>query len=276
MADGLRGLGFSAPEIIARDTERGFLLVEDFGKETMLIAGLHVPERMSAATDLLVSLHAMELPRELPGDAGPYRIPQYDLDAMLIECELLVDWYLPHRGRPASAAGREDFLALWRSALRPILDGPQTWTLRDYHSPNLMWLGSREGLFRVGLLDFQDAVLGHPAYDAVSLMQDARVDMPGPLELSLLNRYIEGRRAQGGRFDPEHFAQAYAVLGAQRATKILGIFVRLAVRDQKQVYLKHLPRLLRYLDRDLSHPSLSELRRWYIAALGVNDKGRRP
>jgi aminoglycoside/choline kinase family phosphotransferase len=189
------------------------------------------------------------------------------MEALLIEVELLLDWYLPHMRRAPSDEQRGLFLRLWKNVLTPVTEGETTWVLRDYHSPNLMWLPARDGIRRIGLLDFQDTLIGHPAYDVVSLLQDARVDVPEGLEMSLLTRYVTGRRAIDPGFDPLAFAAAYATLGAQRATKILGIFVRLAVRDGKQNYIKHLPRLISYLDRDLAHPAMAPLRDWYVSAV---------
>ena len=129
------------------------------------------------------------------------------------------------------------FLAIWRELLAPILASPTTWTLRDYHSPNLHWLAQREGLARIGLIDFQDAVIGPPAYDLASLLQDARVDVPDDLEMRLAALYVRRRSAADPDFDAERFAAAYAAMGAQRATKILGIFARLDKRDGKPQYL---------------------------------------
>jgi aminoglycoside/choline kinase family phosphotransferase len=139
--------------------------------------------------------------------------------------------------------------------------------LRDYHSPNLIWLPDREGLQKVGIIDFQDCVQGHPAYDLVSLLQDARVDVPDELELKLLTHYTRQRRHDTPEFDMSAFAMSYAILGAQRATKILGIFARLDRRDGKPQYLAHLPRVERYLAKDLAHPDLAALRAWYAEYL---------
>lgn len=264
----LRGQNFSAPQILAHDLERGLLLVEDFGDESIVVNGGHLSERMGAAAELLVRLHGLRLPATVPVDGGLYTLPRYDMDALLIEAELLLDWYLPHKRRAPTTMQRQDFVGLWRDVLAPIVEAPPTWTLRDYHSPNLMWLPGREGIRRVGLLDFQDAVIGHPAYDVVSLLQDARVDVAEAMEMQFLTHYVTGRRAADPSFEPLPFAAAYATLGAQRATKILGIFVRLAVRDGKQGYMKHLPRLISYLDRDLAHPAMKPLREWYLKAFG--------
>jgi aminoglycoside/choline kinase family phosphotransferase len=192
-------------------------------------------------------------------------MPPYDLDAFLIEAELLLDWYLPYRGAAATAQARALFLSLWRDALRPVLDAPKTWVLRDFHSPNLLWLEARGGLTQVGLLDFQDAVIGPSAYDLASLLQDARVDVPEELEVALFGRYVRARRDADKNFDADGFARLYATLAAQRATKILGIFARLDQRDGKPQYLQHLPRVFACLRRALTHPALGSLNDWYLA-----------
>jgi aminoglycoside/choline kinase family phosphotransferase len=141
----------------------------------------------------------------------------------------------------------------------------QTWALRDFHSPNLIWLDNRANIAKVGIIDFQDTVLAPAAYDLVSLLQDARVDVPEQLELVLLTRYIKARLASDGNFDPAHFAELYAIMSAQRNTKLLGIFARLNRRDGKPQYLRHLPRIWTYLTRSLTHPALASLRQWYAA-----------
>jgi aminoglycoside/choline kinase family phosphotransferase len=137
--------------------------------------------------------------------------------------------------------------------------------MRDFHSPNIIWLGDRAGVLRVGIIDFQDAVLGPAAYDLVSLLQDARIDVPEQLELTLLSRYIKARRAADGQFDPAGFAELYAIMSAQRNTRLLGTFARLNRRDGKPQYLRHQPRIWTYLSRSLAHPALSAFREWYAA-----------
>jgi aminoglycoside/choline kinase family phosphotransferase len=220
--------------------------------------------RYQAALDMLIALHKLSLPDTLPVEPGVvHRIPPYDLDAMLIEVELLPDWYLPHRGAPATAAARETYLALWRDALFPVLDMPVTWVLRDFHSPNLLWLPERDGIARVGLLDFQDAMMGPGAYDVASLLQDARVDVSEEIEIELLGRYVRTRKAADMAFDIPAFVKVYSTLAAQRASKILGIFARLDRRDGKPQYLRHLPRVWGYLQRSLAHPALAPLDEWY-------------
>ena len=225
-----------------------------------------IAERYERATDVLIALHRLELPDTLPvAPHVAYTMPPYDLDAFLIEAELLLDWYLPYRGAAATAQARALFLSLWRDALRPVLDAPKTWVLRDFHSPNLLWLEARGGLTQVGLLDFQDAVIGPSAYDLASLLQDARVDVPEELEVALFGRYVRARRDADKNFDADGFARLYATLAAQRATKILGIFARLDQRDGKPQYLQHLPRVFACLRRALTHPALGSLNDWYLA-----------
>jgi tRNA threonylcarbamoyl adenosine modification protein YjeE len=265
VSNGLRAQGFSAPEIYASDLKTGLLLTEDFGHETVLIDGKPAADRYLVAAELLAKLHLKPLPDRLPVAEGiEHRIPPYDLDALLIEVELLLDWYLPHRGRSGlSASARGQFVNGWKSILTEVTAGPRTWVLRDYHSPNLMWLPDREGTDRIGLIDFQDAVIGPPAYDVASLAQDARVDLEEGLEIRLVGHYARLRKQADASFDMPLFARDYSVMAAQRATKILGIFARLNHRDGKPAYLKHLPRMETYLKAALAHPALADLQAWY-------------
>ncbi len=262
---GLRKLGFSSPQIIAYDLSAGLAILEDLGSQPIIEAEGVSQERYAWAATTLAALHRANPPDSVPieGDET-YRIPSYDLDALAIEVELLLDWYAPHIAGAQLASGvKANFVNLWRKTLQDIVAARATWTLRDYHSPNLIWLPDREGVAKIGLLDFQDCVLGHPAYDVVSLLQDARVDVPDLIELKLLSHYARLRREADADFDMAEFARAYAVLGAQRATKILGIFTRLDRRDRKPDYLRHLPRVERYLMKDLDHPVLADLKIWY-------------
>ena len=266
IAQGLRGLGFSTPRILAADLADGLVVLEDLGSE-LVVAGnppAPVPARYEAAVHILATLHKLRLPAKLPvAPQVDYELPTYDTDAFLIECELLLDWYLPRYGAAPSDDTRNEFIGLWREALWPVLAQPKTWVLRDYHSPNLIWLPERRGIACLGLIDFQDALLGPAAYDLASLLQDARVDVPESLELDLIGRYARARTVSDQSFDVPQFAQVYSTLAAQRASKILGIFTRLDRRDGKPQYLRHLPRVFRYLQRSLRHPALSRLSGWY-------------
>lgn len=281
LANGLRGLGYSAPAILGMDLKTGLLLTEDLGAETVLVDGTPDPERYMVAAELLADLHGRALPDRLPvTEDTEHRLPPYDLDALLIEVELMLDWYLPYRGKAGlSALARGHFLNGWKDVLTEIVMAPRTWVLRDYHSPNLMWLPERGGIHRIGLIDFQDAVMGHPAYDVASLAQDARVDLPEGLELRLVGQYARLRKAADPGFDMAGFARDYSILGAQRATKILGIFARLDRRDGKPQYLKHLPRMEAYVRTCLAHPALAGLREWYrtnVPGLFPEDAGVSP
>lgn len=266
---GLRALGFSAPKIFGEDLDAGLLVLEDLGHEPVIDDSGPMPERYAEAIRLLSKLHNTVLPQVLPvADGIDHVLPVYDMDALLIEVDLLLEWYVPHIAeRTLSSPAKFEFANLWTEALREIIETPPTWTLRDFHSPNLIWLDGREDVKRLGVIDFQDAVLGHPSYDVASLLQDARVDVLPELELKLLGHYIRERRAADETFDLAAFARAYAIMGAQRATKILGIFARLDKRDQRPQYLTHLPRLENYLRRNLAHPGLARLKNWYDSYL---------
>jgi aminoglycoside/choline kinase family phosphotransferase len=185
------------------------------------------------------------------------------MGALLTEAELLLDWYLPAQRATVSQASRDVYIAMWREALQAAIETDLTWVLRDYHSPNLLWLPEREGVARIGLLDFQDAMIGPAAYDVASLLQDARVDVPEALEVTLLCRYVQKRREADASFDPPQFIRIYVTMAAQRASKVLGIFARLNHRDGKPQYLRHIPRVWSYLQRSLAHPSLATLNGWY-------------
>lgn len=269
MARGLRDQGFSAPEIYATDLEAGLLLIEDLGNQTVIADDAPIAEHYQLAVDVLAELHARTLPHELPVEGIlTHKLHRYDLEALTIETELLLDWFFPYRAMKTPNAGtRLAYVDQWVSVLEPIASGERTWTLRDYHSPNLIPMPERQGLRAMGLIDFQDCVIGHPAYDVVSLLQDARVTVPETLELQLLARYARQRRQRDPDFDMQAFVQAYAVLGAQRASKVLGIFVRLDRRDGKPAYLRHLPRVEAYLKRCLAHPALAKLKAWYATHL---------
>jgi N-acetylmuramate 1-kinase len=268
IANGLRERGFSAPAIHHADLEAGFLITEDFGSAGVIEGDPPRPiaDRYQAATDMLAALHREALPEILPlAPHVSYAIPTFDTDALLVEIGLMPEWYLPDRGVELTRDLRAEFVTMWRDLLSKPAALPKTWALRDFHSPNLIWLEQRPDIAKVGIIDFQDTVLGPPAYDLASLLQDARLDVPEQLELALLTRYIKARRASDDTFDPAAFAEIYAIMSAQRNTKLLGIFARLNRRDGKPQYLRHLPRIWTYLTRSLAHPALSGIQAWYSA-----------
>jgi hypothetical protein len=251
----LAGLGLSAPEILAEDIEAGLLLLEDFGDSTytrLLAAGKAEAPLYALAVDVLIALHRSFAP-------AASSLPPYDDERLLTEAALLVDWYLPAiAGRPTEPSLREEFLALWR-ALLPVARGiPDGLVLRDYHVDNLMLLDGRAGIAACGLLDFQDAVIGPRSYDLVSLLEDARRDVAADLAGAMRRRYLDAFPD----IDRAAFDASYAVLGAQRNCKIVGIFTRLCVRDGKPIYLGHIPRVWRLIEQDLRHPALTPIARW--------------
>jgi tRNA threonylcarbamoyl adenosine modification protein YjeE len=257
--------GVSVPEIYARDLDRGFLLISHLGQENFLDAGGQpVPERYAAAAELLAGIHARKWDARLEVAPGMFHeVPPFDRDAMMIEAELLVDWYVPYAtGKPAGETLRSGFRAAWNALFDRLERAERSLMLRDFHSPNIIWRGDRRGHDRLGVVDFQDALIGPSAYDVASLAMDARVTVPPAIERTIVEAYVAARREQDG-FDEERFAEAYAIMATQRNSKILGIFVRLNERDGKPAYLKHLPRIRNYLERALAHPALAELHGFY-------------
>jgi len=238
--------GHRAPTIHAEDRARGLVLIEDFGADRMrdwLDENAHAEEvTYGAAIDALVRLHASP-----PGPFAPY-----DMEVYQREAGLFTEWYCPAMGLAVDAEG---YRAVWEAALAPMLprQKPGVTVLRDYHAENIMLL---EGGAQ-GLIDFQDALVGHPAYDLVSLLQDARRDVAPELERAMLGRYVA--QVDAG----EHFEADYARLGAQRNAKIVGIFSRLWKRDGKPRYLAMIPRVWDAMERDLAHPALAPVAAWF-------------
>jgi tRNA threonylcarbamoyl adenosine modification protein YjeE len=265
--DYLFNLDYSVPRIYAADIKHGMALIESLGDKVfsrMMAKGEDMAEPMKAAVDVLADMAAREWPSKVPVRGGAdHHIAPYDLDAMMIEVDLLPSWFWPLQKK--SAPGDEvkaEFSTIWQTLLTSIDSHKPVWTLRDYHSPNLLWLPERKGLSRVGIIDTQDCVMGHAAYDLVSMLQDARVDIDFKRADELFDYYC-GLRSAAGPFDAGEFSRVFAILGAQRATKILGIFARLSKRDGKPIYLNHIPRVSGYLKRNLAHPDLAVLKVWY-------------
>lgn len=271
IAEALAAGGIATPAILAHDLACGLLVLEDLGANSFgaaLAAGADQRELWRAAVDVLIALRTHRPPDTMPvPDGTHHRLPPYDAAALAIETELVVDWLWPAlHGVPADADTRQSFASLWAPHLDALAGMAEGWVLRDFHSPNLIWRPHLSGLARVGVIDFQDALLGPAAYDLVSLLQDARLDVPADLERELLDIYMRCAAECDRLFDRQRFQLAYAALGAQRNTKILGIFARLAVRDGKPGYLAHLPRIWGYLERNLAHPRLAALAAFYEGA----------
>jgi tRNA threonylcarbamoyl adenosine modification protein YjeE len=260
----LRAQDIAAPEIYAQDIGQGILLIEDLGSEGVLNeAGKPIAERYIAAAELLARLHTVDWPREceiVPG--ARHRIPDYDRGAMTIEVELYVDWYLPEMAGVPETHASERFARRWNAVFDRLDKAERSLVLRDFHSPNLIWRGERKGHDRLGIIDFQDAMIGPSAYDVASLAMDARVTIEPALERAIVDAYCRARAA-AGVFDRAAFEEAYAIMAAQRNSKILGIFVRLNRRDGKPQYMKHLPRIREYMARALRHEALAPVREFY-------------
>ncbi|ESR25998.1 tRNA (adenosine(37)-N6)-threonylcarbamoyltransferase complex ATPase subunit type 1 TsaE [Lutibaculum baratangense] len=266
IAGALTTRGFSAPEIVAHDLEAGILVVEDLGNEGIVDeARRPMADRYLAAGELLAELHAHDWPHRLEGTAS-HTLHDFDLDAMVAETRLLTQWFAPAAlGHDMEDDATAAFEAAWREVLAPYADGRRETSLllRDYHSPNLIWLPERAGTRRIGLIDFQDAMIGPSAYDLASLAMDARVDVSPDLFEEILRAYLAARAELGRPVAEETLRQDVMVMAAQRTTKVLGIFVRLARRDGEPRYLSHLPRLEAYLGRALAEPLLRPVKEWY-------------
>lgn len=258
----LRDQGFSAPEVLAADADAGFLLLEDLGDALYTRIAAAEPEKetliYAAAIDLLVELSERAPTVEIACPYAAHTVPPYDEGVLLREAQLLTEWWAPHAGAGISADQAAEYAALVTESCQPVADRREALVLRDFHAENLIWLPERNGSARVGLLDFQDALSGAPAYDLVSLLEDARRDTSPDLQRAMIERYLAARPG----LDREAFLQDYATLGAQRNLKIIGIFARLCLRDAKPAYLAHIPRVWGHLQRDLSHPHLRRLRDW--------------
>ena len=255
VAEYLTSLGLRAPAILARDLDAGLLLIEDFGDQRMREAvDADLASEASVyrgVVDVLIDLHRH----------APAALPRHGLDNWISEVGLFTEWYCPQLGLDVDEAG---FQKAWHDVLAPFDSGGDPWVteLRDYHAENIM-LTDGEGNARFGLLDFQDARVGHPAYDLVSMLQDARRDVSPSVEAAMLAHYKAATK-RGDDFDA-----AYWALGAQRNTRILGVFVRLWKRDGKAHYRSFQSRMWGLLERDLAHPALEPVRRWFDANVPV-------
>ena len=251
VAEWLASVGLNAPQILARDLDKGMLLLGDFGDWRLREFLDEDPEAevelYQLATDVLIHLHQHEPMSELPA---------HGVEQWLEELKLFTDWYCPAVGAVVDEAGYRE---AWTTVLEPVARdglGPVT-VLRDYHAENIMLVEGRTGIEHFGLLDFQDALSGHPAYDLASVLEDARRDVPPEIERAMIDHYV----AVTGH--GEAFEQAYWALAAQRNTRILGVFTRLWKRDNKPHYRRFQPRMWGLLERDLAHPHLEPVRNWF-------------
>jgi aminoglycoside/choline kinase family phosphotransferase/GTP:adenosylcobinamide-phosphate guanylyltransferase len=257
VAELLRNMGYSAPRILAADAEHGLLLLEDFGDDTytrLLARGHNESELYALAVDLLIDLHRKFVVARHSG------LPVFDDARALREVSLLLDWYWPAtQDAPLTPEARESYLAAWRVVLPKRHAVPDTLVLFDYHVDNLMILPGRKGVAACGLLDFQDALIAPRTFDLVSLLKDVRRDVPPKLVAAMRERYFAGFP----NLDRAAFDTSYAVIGAQRNTRILGTFTRLLLRDGKSSYLQFIPRTWKLVEDSLSHSALTPVRTWF-------------
>ncbi len=246
IAELLRGWGLSAPRILAQDAAQGFLLLEDLGDDLFARVieadGAREAPLYEAATDLLLQLHRHPAPE----------LTQLTPPVLAEMTRIAFDYYGAALAGPPPDTAIDALVAKLDRIFADTIGGAPVLVLRDYHAENLLWLPERDGVARVGLLDFQDAVAGHQAYDLVSLLQDARRDIPAVVEQSCINRYV-----QGAGCDAMQFRTAYAVLGVQRSLRILGVFARLARDHGKTRYLDFMPRVYGYVMQGLRHDALA-------------------
>ena len=261
----LEKYGHRIAKIYAQSLVEGLLLLEHLGSGLIIDENRKpIENRYTASAEFLAEFHGQTPERSIKLlNNKTHHIPNYDQQAMMIEVELLIDWYAPRFCKePLSKNDKEEFLSIWDNLINLCAEGERHLVLRDFHSPNIIWQEEETGSKRIGLIDFQDCVYGPTAYDLASLAQDARVDVESSLEARIVDCYLSKRR-DNQNFDVTAFKRDYAIMAAQRVTKILGIFVRLDERDGKSNYLNHLPRMQDYLMRSLKHPALKEYRDWY-------------
>ncbi len=262
IAGELKRRGFSAPEIYKSDKKAGFILLEDFG-QNMFTPFLRQNEESEellyqSAIDVLAAIYRASFPQNLKYKNSEWQLPFYDNKALQAEADLLINWYAKQYATPLSQEAKQEWYDIWDKLYNDLNNQPSGLALRDFHADNLFWLQDRTAIARIGLIDFQDAIFAHPAYDLVSLLEDARRDVMPDMIDSLIERFCQ----KAGIYNIDDFRTAYAILGAQRNAKILGIFVRLAMRDGKKTYLDYLPRVEAHFRHDLSHPSLARLQNW--------------
>ena len=263
VADHLRAVGLSAPRVHALDAQLGLAVVEDFGDGAfarLIAQGADASTLYYAAVDALAALHAAPTPEVLQGPGGPWPLLTYDAVALKAGADLFVDWLPKLRVElDFGADARAEWDALWTDIAHRGEAGASVIAHRDFHAENLIWMPDRQGAARVGMIDFQDAVIAHPSWDLHSLLQDARRDVSPELEALALERYLAHRP----ELDREAFMADYAALAALNEARIIGVFARLVIRDGKPRYLDFMPRMWRQLERNLQNPALADLKAWF-------------
>jgi aminoglycoside/choline kinase family phosphotransferase len=255
IAEVLTQNGFSAPEIVNSDINNGFLILQDFGKLSVKNYLMNDNKTQQAiyhlSIDLLIKLQDTEPQKNLK---------TFDNALLASELSIFTDFYAPYKkGMQLDASDLEDFKILWQDFLLKQVPMQNSIVLRDYHVENMMYLEHEDGINKLGLLDFQDALIGSPLYDLVSILEDARIDISRDFALECVQYY-----ALAKNIDLEDALVNYHILGAQRNLRILGIFARKYTRDKDDTYLQYIPRVLKYLEYDVSHPVLEPLKNWLL------------
>ena len=261
IAQHLTKIGLNAPDIFAQDETQGFLILEDLGDDLFARVLERSPQLETrlyeTAVDVLIHLHKSPCPTLAP----------YDTQVMTEMATLVYGWYVLGATGRTDVAKTKAFAAKFSTLLAPLSDTPQVLIQRDYHAENLLWMPDRDGVGKVGLLDFQDAMSGHPAYDLVSVLQDARRDVSPQVRAEMKTRYI-----RQNNLEADEFEAAYALLGVQRNLRILGVFARLCMRDGKAHYVNLIPRVWAHIETNLAHPALSSMAKSILEDLPYPDK----
>lgn len=262
LATTLTRRGFSAPHILAANMKNGLLLLEDLGADLFAQILAREPEKelelYQQAISCLAALYRCSFSEHLRARNATWHIRAYDVDALQTEADLLIEWYIPEYAETLSIDAKGEWYDIWTKLFTHLDTHAPGLALRDFHAENIFWLPEREATGKIGLIDFQDALIAHPSYDLVSLLEDARRDVDKDIVDGLITQFCD----EAGIVDDDHFRAAYSVIGAQRNAKILGIFVRLARRDGKLHYLDFIPRVADYFIGDISHPALADLQAW--------------
>lgn len=256
VANFLNKNGFSAPEVIKSDIKNGFLIIEDFGSLSVKNYIL----KNDAMEQKKIYYSSIDLLIQLQNTFPPEDLKPFDNNLLRAELNTFTDYYIPHKtGSNASKGELEKFYEIWEDVLARQEPFNNSIILRDYHVDNMMYLENRQGIKKLGLLDFQDALIGSPVYDLVSILEDARIDVDRDFALNCASYFAEKKRV-----DLQHTILNYHILGAQRNLRILGVFARKYIMDKDDTYLQYIPRVIKYLGYDVSHPILAPIKNWLL------------
>jgi len=258
IAEHLKTLGYSVPEIIAKDQKEGFLLLEDLGENTytkLINEGYDEGYLYELATDVLISMHKLSVQKVVPKCVN-----EFSKKRIINEVQQIIDWYFPLKGiSPPSEEQQNEFKKLWLDLIPLAWKVPTSLILFDYHVDNLLLIPKKTGISACGLLDFQDAVHGPITYDLASLLEDARRNVDLQVAEKMKDKYLKSFP----KVDRESFNTSWSIMAAQRHTRVIGTFSRLKIRDKKPEYIQHIPRLWNYMEKCLTNPYLNKLSIWF-------------